>query len=371
MTANHSSILEKIYQKTLASMNNACFTTSLSSQIVEDIDFLVSRSEGNKGVIAVLTTLLTHKIYDNNQDIRYHRKEFDTGFSARSIDTQYVTPFLKKVSFPAMAESGWLTRSFEQPYPYTLEYQGKITPKTVKISFLKIINEVQVNGFSAQYVLSYLFKKLIEQRDQQMIDLAKPHSLSIATIIKYLHLHFSHKYGFAGGSRLPTLALYAAYECMIKQLSRYENKILCPLESHTSSDAQSGRIGDIDINNTDNCTAFEGVEIKHEIIITPQIIRDAYEKFKIHNTDRYYILTTANMDTANWDEINDEIKRISQLHGCQVIVNGVYTTLNYYLRLLKDPSEFIANYVELIKIDTTVKFQHKETWNDIVSGKIV
>ena len=154
---------------------------------------------------------------------------------------------------------------------------------------------------------------------------------------------------------------------MINQVARYDGKILLPLANHNSADAQSGRIGDLDVNN-ENGTAFEGVEIKHEIQITKQLVTDAYEKFKIYNTDRYYLLTTANMDSADWDAIDDEIQRIAQIHGCQVIVNGVYSTLKYYLRLLKDPAEFIDCYVELLKVDDTIKFQHKVAWNDIISA---
>lgn len=153
---------------------------------------------------------------------------------------------------------------------------------------------------------------------------------------------------------------------MMGQVARYDGKTLCPLESHNSADIRSGRIGDIDINN-ENGSAFEGVEIKHEILISRQLVADAYEKFKIYNTDRYYLLTTANMDAADWKAIDDEIKRISQIHGCQVIVNGVYSTLKYYLRLMKDPAEFIDRYVELLKIDETVKFQHRVAWNYLVS----
>lgn len=156
---------------------------------------------------------------------------------------------------------------------------------------------------------------------------------------------------------------------MFGQVARYKNKVLCPLESHNSADTRSGRIGDIDVNY-ENGTAFEGVEIKHEIQITRQLIADAYEKFKIHNTDRYYLLTTANMDSANWDLLDSEIQKIAQIHGCQVIVNGVYSTLKYYLRLLTDPAEFIDKYVELLKTDETVKYQHKIAWNEIISQGI-
>ena len=198
------------------------------------------------------------------------------------------------------------------------------------------------------------------------IGLAKPFRLTIAQIIKLLEKHFTYHYTSPGASRLPTLAVYAAYQCMIEQVARYKDKTLCPLESHNSADSQSGRIGDIDVNN-ENGSAFEGVEIKHEIPITAQLVADAYEKFKVHSTDRYYLLTTANMDSADWEAIESEVARISQIHGCQVIVNGVYTTLKYYLRLMNDPAEFIDRYVELMKHDETIKFQHKTTWNDLVS----
>ena len=199
--------------------------------------------------------------------------------------------------------------------------------------------------------------------------LAKPFRLSIAQIIKILERHFTYRYSTQGAARLPTLAVYAAYQCMMSQVARYAGKTLCSLESHNSADSQSGRIGDIDINNADG-TAFEGVEIKHGKQITAGLVADAYEKFKIHKTDRYYLLTTANMDSADWDAIDNEIARIAKIHGCQVIVNGVYTSLKYYLRLMNDPADFIDKYVELLKHDDTVKFQHKTIWNDIISGKV-
>ena len=367
--SEHSKILEDVYQLALTETALNDYSTDLPIYLADYISLLVSRSEANKGLITVIITLLAHKIFDKNQDIRYHQAQLPNGFAGRGIDQANVTPFMKKVNFPAMAESGWLTRSLEQAHPYTLDYPGKISPLSVKEAFLHIIDNVQEKGVCAEKVLLYFFKLLIKQRDNLNIDLAKPHSLSIAKIIRLLEKHFTFKYTCAGASRLPTLAIYAAYQCMMGQVARYTEKILCPLEAHTSADTRSGRIGDIDVNNNDG-TAFEGVEIKHEIIITQQLVSDAYEKFKMYNTNRYYLLTTANMDTADWNAIENEIQRISQIHGCQVIVNGVYSSLKYYLRLLKDPAEFIDKYVELLKIDETIKFQHKKEWNEIVATTI-
>ena len=367
MLIAHSDVLQKIYDNAIniAFTNSAAFDY-LHENVRECVDDIVSRSENNKGLVTVLTTLLTHKIVEPSQDIRYHQAGMQNGFAGRGIDQNYVTPFMKRVSFPSMAESGWLTRSLEQAHPYTLDYPGKITPKEVKEAFLKIIDKIQTYNHSPYDILLYLFVLLIRQRDSMKVELAKPHSLSIAAIVELQRSHFSAKYTCAGASRLPTLAIYAAYKCMMSQLSRYEKKILCPLENHNSSDTQSGRIGDIDVNNEDGA-AYEGVEIKHEIIITRDHIEDAYEKFKVCNTSRYYLLTTANMDCADWNGLNQEIQRIARIHGCQVIVNGVYPTLMYYLRLLKDTAEFVDNYVECMKNDDTIKFQHKAMWNDLVS----
>lgn len=364
----HRQILEKIYNEVLNGIDEN-ISKNFSNELKNDIEFLVSRSENNKGIITVLVTLLSHKLINPSQDIRYHQAQLENGFSGRSIDKSEVTPFMKSVNFPAMAESGWLTRSLEQPHPYDLNYPGKISPADLKKAFLKIIDEVQVKNFNAEICLKYIFALLIKRRDELKIDLAKPHGLSISSIINLLRKHFTAHYSCSGASRLPTLAVYAAYQCMMNQMTRYEGKILCPLESHTSADAQSGRIGDIDINNADG-TAFEGVEIKHEITINRQLILDAYEKFKIYNTDRYYLLTTAEKNVDDMQIIEQELQRIRKIHGCQVIVNGVYTTLQYYLRLIKEPATFISNYVELLKSDDNIKFLHKSKWNDIVSEDI-
>ena len=365
--SNHIEVLNNVYGSALEATNQDDLTITLPDAIKRQVNVLVDHSETNKAMVAVFTTLLVHKQVDPLQDIRYHQAQLPNGFSGRTIDTNFITPFLKSVSFPSMSQSGWLTRSLEQPHPYDLDYPGKIKPSEVKNAFLNIIDQVQVGNLNANDILFYFFKLLIKQRDDLNIELAKPHSLSISKIIKLLEKHFTYRYTCSGASRLPTLAIYAAYQCMMKQVARFNDKQLCSLESHNSADSKSGRIGDIDVNNMDG-SAYEGVEIKHEIQITPQLIKDAYEKFKVYNTNRYYLLTTANMDSADWDTIETEIQKIAQIHGCQVIVNGVYSTLKYYLRLVTDPAEFIDRYVELLKIDETIKFQHKVVWNEIISS---
>ena len=365
----HTEVLQQVYDNALKKAVEPKYAfEGLDAGVKKNVECIVSRSESNKAVLSVIVTLLTCKIVEPAQDIRYHYARMDNGFSARGIDTNHITPFMENVSFPSMSESGWKTNTLAIDMPYDLNYPGVIKPTEVKTAFLNLVDQIQTQGASPNDVLLYIFVLLINQRDNLRVELAKPHRLSIAAIIMLLEKHFTANYNkTAGASRLPTLAVYAAYQCMMKQVARYNDKILCPLENHNSADFRSGRIGDIDINNADN-TAFEGVEIKHGIVIDKGLVSDAYEKFKVFNTDRYYLLTTADMENADWNNINTEIQRIAQIHGCQVIVNGVYSTLKYYLRLLSNTAEFIDCYVECMKVDETIKFQHKTMWNDVVSS---
>ncbi len=114
-------------------------------------------------------------------------------------------------------------------------------------------------------------------------------------------------------------------------------------------------------------TVFEAVEIKHGQVITVSMIRNAYEKFRSQQIDRYYMLTTVEGESV--EQITTEVIRIKREHGCQVIVNGVLDTLKYYLRLVRTPAIFVANYVTLVEKDPTIRYEHKIAWDDIVNNR--
>lgn len=264
-----------------------------------------------------------------------------------------------------MAESGWLTRSLEQKVPYDFSYTGAINPRELKEAFLSTLDYIE-KGISCEDILSYLFQGLIIKRNSHVIDLARPVNLPINKILNILLQHFNAKYNSEGASRLPTLALYAIYECLLMETKRFENKTLLSIESHTSSDKRSGRIGDIEIVDSQG-RPFEAVEVKHGIPITLQLVKDAFEKFSTTQVRRYYLLSTADVMEAERESIEQEIERIKNVHGCHVIANGLNKSLNYYMRLLNDTSEFINNYVTLLEEDSALKFEHKKKWNELIS----
>ncbi len=246
-----------------------------------------------------------------------------------------------------------------------LDLIGKLT-QSVKSDLQSNENEFE-ESFGAWDENDDAEKLIDEIRGSHQIDLAKPFNLPITTIIDLLTKHFTAKYSAEGVSRLPVLALYAAYECLVQETKRFENKRLLTLESHTSADARSGRIGDIDVVD-ENGRAFEAVEVKHGIPISAQLVRDAFEKFKTTQVKRYYLLSTANISESEKESIDAEIDRIKNIHGCHVIVNGLTNSLAYYLRMIYDTALFIECYVNLVELDAALKYEHKKQWNTIISS---
>ena len=364
-----SSQLEDFYnQAMLIAANQDSPRANCSEAAKNYLETILSHDEGNKGVLAVVMTSVIYKKNNPQQDIRNHQASIEGGYSGRTFDSQNITPFLRAHDFPAMSESGWLTRSLEQKRPYDKDYSGAIKPKALKDAFLGIIDMIQNCPDQLDGIISYLLQGLIIQRNKKNIILSCPRNLSIAGIVALLDEHFHSKYVGYGASRLPVLAAYAIYQClMAERQTRFEGKKLLPLENHTSADSQSGRIGDIDIVREDGST-YEAVEVKFDIKVSHSIVEIAKKKIMSSKVERYYILSTKDIDIREATMIKQEIESIKNVHGCELIVNGILPTIKYYLRLLEDPQQFVANYVKLVTADAAVKFEHKMKWNELIAS---
>lgn len=339
----------------------------INADTIENIKLIGAKISTQKGVFTVLTTLVTHKVLFPAQDVRKHQSSMVNGFSGRTIDTNYITPTLKELGLPSMAESGWLTRSLEQPYEYTLDYQGKISNKVVKKAFLETLDYLEKNSDKATNILRLILFQAIEAKKRATVEitpLENPENLTIEKIINALEEQFSYNYETHGGSKLPVIAFYAIYKSLINELSRYDDCELEEMGSHTASDRTSKSSGDIEISK--NGDIFESIEIKLDKEIDSNIIRIAIEKIKRFNPERYYVLSYKGTKESDKTEIADLITDIKIEHGCQIIINGVTPTLKYYLRLINSLDEFIENYSEAIEIDKELKKTHKEKWNELI-----
>lgn len=360
--------LADLYESAMAKASGMEHPKSdLPDELKHILDILIRYSDKAKGVYTVVLTSVVYKILHPAQDIRKHQASIEGGYSGRGFDSHYITPFLKERRFPAMAESGWLTRSLEQKIPYDMDYTGAIKPDELKQAFLQTIHSIETDEVHRRAIADYLLQASIIKRDKQNIRIATPQNLSIQDIIALLEKHFTHPYHCAGAARLPVLALHAVYEGLIKECKRYKGKILLPLESHTAADTRSGRMADIDVTDADG-TPFEAVEVKFDIPVSYAIVEIAKEKIDTSKIKRYYILSTKNPETKDLERITDTIRKVKNTHGCQLVVNGVENSLKYYLRLIENPSDFIDHYTQLLASDPAVKYEHKAYWNALVGS---
>ena len=348
--------------------------SDLTDEQVQDLRIIVENAETQKAVLGVTLTSIVYKIYDPKQDIRLHQDGMQGGYSGRTFDTKYVTPFLKS-RFPhfAMAESAWLTRSLEQPHPFDLNFPGKIRNKVLKLAFLKTLDRVQANGNLAPQILVALMGLMFEAKakDEKLFDRSQvTSSITIAKIVDAINQHIFYKYerGVVGTARLPVLVIYSVYNLLLSDVKRYSGKILAPLETHTSPDFRSKSLGDIEINNADG-SCFEAVEIKHKKPISADMIGVVYRKIKRTAIDRYYILTTNEPNFNDHGSVIREIEKYKKLHSCQIIGNGVIPSLKYYLRLMSSPQDLVNEYTKWLEFEyqraSGVKTEHLRAWQEI------
>jgi DNA (cytosine-5)-methyltransferase 1 len=196
MMKDPNEILNLFYKKAIDEIgkdDGKSFLERLRDEQRKWLTTIISKAESFRAIVTVLVTSLVKKIEDPKQDIRYHKNELKRGYSGRTFDTKFITPFFKKF-FPrfAMKESGWLTRSIEQPYPFTLRFPGKIRNKDVKYSFLQILHDIEENKANSEDYLAAVFILLlreIKKSDSLLLDTrlsVKKKMLTIDAIIKYL-----------------------------------------------------------------------------------------------------------------------------------------------------------------------------------------
>jgi DNA (cytosine-5)-methyltransferase 1 len=292
----------------------------------------------------------------------------ENGFSGRSLDTKYITPTMKELKLPSMSESGWLTRSLEQPYPYTKEYNGKVGSPKVKKSFLDLVDYIENNPQKVEDVLRILLHNGILVREKNTITvrpIESPERITIDKVISSLNEFFSQNYHISGGSKLPVISFYTIYKILLKEIKRYKGCVLGEQGSHTSSDRTSKTSGDIEIFLDKEL--LESLEIKFGIEIDKHIVNRVIEKIHKYNPKRYYVLTTLGIKQDDYDEIMEKVHELKSEHGCQLILNGLLPTLKYYLRLIDNTEEFLNLFTTSVFEDKELKHIHKKTWEDLLT----
>jgi len=115
-----------------------------------------------------------------------------------------------------MAESGCLSRSLEQPYPYTLKYPGKIKNPELKKSFLDVVDYIQKSNKVEECIkyLIFLVKKSSRKKNH-FRKLINKEDIDIRHIISFLEKSFFYDYKTHGESKIPVIAMHSIFSILI------------------------------------------------------------------------------------------------------------------------------------------------------------
>ncbi|MDX2161658.1 MAG: hypothetical protein SF162_10060 [bacterium] len=372
MTSNPNEILEAALD--VVRQPDFVQDEKLNAQQYHWIRTICQRAEHHKAIVAALLTSLLKKVVTPEQDIRQHKIVLPNGYSGRSFDTLYVTPFLSRhFRHLAMAESGWLTRSLEQLAPFDLQFPGRIRDAAVKDAFLRILDSLQNDSASAYDYMLVLLAELnaLAAQFPSRTESQALSFVSVQTITQALKAHFFTRYSGSGASRLPVVALYSIYQ-LLMDTKRYDGKRLLPLKKHTTSDRRARSLADIEIIENESGAFFEIVEIKHQKPVTIGMLETLHAKLSGMQVSRCYVLTTADPNIGIEEQVSVEtfIQEISLQTGCEIIVNGVIPSLKYYLRLVDRPERFLQLYSDNLYADAQqsgdVKSVHLKQWDALL-----
>ena len=336
--------------------------------IGEGADVVRRLSQTKHATRGVALTLCLCQILHPELDVRYHKTNLDSnaeGYSARGVDNAATVPFLTEKGLYHNVESHWLTRTMAVDTPYLPDTVLKTVPKNAGPDLIIVANLIynaQRDFEKVNAIAKVLLMGLIHERNMGQIPLTRPKNLSIDQVMFLLHKHFETHYS-KNAPRLPQIAIYAIYQCIVSSMKRYEDFTLMPLERMKAANRKSGSVGDIDLNKDKR--PIEAVEIKYEIPIDKAIVIEATQKVQTEAVERYLILSTAAPKTEDLEEIQRIKESFLKSNGCEIIVNGVYDTIKYYLRLLKSTNDFINNYADLLSNDPDLNYEHKVAWNAV------
>lgn len=333
--------------------------------IFENIDTATS------GYLNLITCLICSSLNDEI-DPRFHRKpgkgmpepENPEGwFSGRTVSEKIIYPWMELRGFRT-AKSGWQTRTYERPNPYTLDYPENIA--IIKEPFLETLDFASKNRSQLQKLVAYLLRKEIEykKRKGELVNRVSKNNIGNEILIIDVISAFEKHFALPNSAHLPVIAIYSIYELLINEVDNYSGLLLRELESHQASDLRTGSVGDIELEDSE-ADVIEGVEVKHGIEIDLPILLRAKEKILKSSLKRYYILTTHPSCVAINSEVLDVIRDVYSTHGCQIIVNGVIPSIRYYLRMCSNPSDFINNYSKNIVSQSSVTTEHLEIWKAV------
>lgn len=222
------------------------------------IDQLISTvtSEIGRALVVLLFIQLTVKAISPEQNIRLHKgsnssKKFswNEGISMRSLDSNYITPFLREKNLLKLNKYGaFMTRTLAENYPYSKLYKASI--RGDKKGWIELVDATEENNIDALEALKYLISQLKNNSDI-FISIANTAQTLAAQVVKTKEFKEIENIIFTlvetsnYKARIFEVAMHSLLEAI--EDKKYLEGSLAPMTQMRSANKKHGNVGDIEV----------------------------------------------------------------------------------------------------------------------------
>lgn len=304
-------------------------------------------SEAGRALIVLLFIQLTVKAISPDQNIRLHKgngnsKTFswNEGISMRSLDSNYVTPFLREKNLLKLNKFGaFMTRSLAENYPYSKLYKASI--RGDKEDWIALVDAIESKDIDALEALKYLISRL-RNNSEAFISIANTaHKLALQ-VVKSKNFEEIENIIFTlvetsnYKARIFEVAIHSLFEALAE--NKYLTGSLASMTQMRSANKKHGNVGDIEVY--DQKTLIESWDAKYG----KEYLRDELEELE-DKLEEHPDIEVAGFITDRSPQVDKEIEtrkeEIEGLYNISIEILSFKDWVNYKIEDI--PSNDLEN----------------------------
>lgn len=298
-------------------------------------------SEVGRAVAGITILQLTVKSIEPRLNIRLHKGgpkgfSWEKGFSMRSLDAQFITPFLRKYNLINLNKYGiFMTRSLAENYPYSQFYKASI--RGAKSAWLCLIDKIEAKEIDPEASLKYLlallrnrserFRQIARQAIDKTYEFLTRHP-DYTTILQLILMHVNSS---SYSARLLEVCMHAFLQVLEDQ-AKLPGRLL-PLCQMRTANKKHRNVADIEIvSNDDPDSVLEAWDAKYGKPYLRDELDELWEKLRGKSVLRAGFVVEREPDRR--DEIKNYLQEIADDVDTEVYLFSLEEWMNFYLNEL-------------------------------------
>jgi hypothetical protein len=308
----------------------------LIQQIVESIT-----SEIGRAVTGLAILQLAVKSIAPEQCIRLHKGgrgsfSWREGLPMRSLDSQFITPFLRKHDLLRINKYGvFMTRSLAENYPYSPFYKASI--RGARDAWLTLIDKVEAAEVNAENALRYLLALLrnraewFTQLSDRAIEATNQFLATGSTFDSIFELILKHIDSSFYSARLLEVCMHAFLQ-VLEDRGLLNGRLL-PLCQMRTANKKHRNVADIEIVSIDDEIIIEAWDAKYGKPYLLDELNELLDKLQMRSLEIAGFVVEREPDLR--PEILNRMNEISELTETEIKIVSLYDWIEFYLSRLQ------------------------------------